>query len=162
MKFVLPVEDCVLLPIVHTTAEELAQYIATEVEKHLGAHLRSRSCQWLEVKVSERPGQGGNWAMAWFVFLFGLKCWWFCLFEECNTSLFLSLVNFVRLWSWCLPPNSVHWLSYLSRYSIRMMVAWFLWNRTKVASFYLWLVCKFVDLRVLQSPAWCQCPASIP
>lgn len=71
----LPVEDCVLLPIVHTTAEELAQYIATEVEKHLGAHLRSRSCQWLEVKVSERPGQGGNWAMAWFVFLFGLKCW---------------------------------------------------------------------------------------
>lgn len=82
----LPVEDCVLLPIVHTTAEELAQYIATEVEKHLGAHLRSRSCQWLEVKVSERPGQGGNWAMAWFVFLFG------SVFEEFNiyVSFFVS------------------------------------------------------------------------
>ena len=63
VKFVLPVEDCVLLPIVHTTAEELAQYIATEVEKHLGAHLRSRSCQWLEVKVSERPGQGGSFIL---------------------------------------------------------------------------------------------------
>ena len=169
VKFVLPVEDCVLLPIVHTTAEELAQYIATEVERHLGSHLRSRSCQWLEVKVSERPGQGGNWAMDelwisyhWFIvcsclasragdFAFG------SVFEE---GLFEELArNPIRLY---LPPPKFCTLTFKSFKVQFVWWAWSVkWNPTKVASFYLWLVGKFVDLQVLQSPAWCQCPASI-
>ena len=52
-----------LLPIVHSTAEELAEYIALEVAQQLGAQLRSRQCQWLEVSVSERPGQTGPSAL---------------------------------------------------------------------------------------------------
>ena len=63
MKFVLPAADCLLLPIVHSTAEELAEYIALEVAQQLGAQLRSRHCQWLEVSVSERPGQTGPSAL---------------------------------------------------------------------------------------------------
>jgi len=59
VKFVLPAADCLLLPIVHSTAEELAEYIALEVVQQLGHQLRSRLCQWLEVSVSERPGQTG-------------------------------------------------------------------------------------------------------
>ena len=60
VKFVLPAADCLLLPIVHSTAEELAEYIALEVVQQLGHQLRSRLCQWLEVSVSERPGQTGH------------------------------------------------------------------------------------------------------
>lgn len=56
---VLPLQDCVLLPVVHTTAEELADYIVQEVIKELGPSLSKRCCEWLEIQVSERPGQAG-------------------------------------------------------------------------------------------------------
>lgn len=52
-------QDCVLLPVVHTTAEELADYIVQEVIKELGPSLSKRCCEWLEIQVSERPGQAG-------------------------------------------------------------------------------------------------------
>mmetsp|Transcript_68047 Transcript_68047/g.162419 ORF Transcript_68047/g.162419 Transcript_68047/m.162419 type:complete len:416 (-) Transcript_68047:101-1348(-) len=58
VKMVLPLQDCLLLPVVHTTAEELAEYIAKEVISRIGGHLRQRRCDWIEVQVSERPGQG--------------------------------------------------------------------------------------------------------
>jgi len=58
VRMVLPRQDCVLLPIVHTTAEELAEYIASEVISRIGSFLQKRGCEWLEVQVSERPGQG--------------------------------------------------------------------------------------------------------
>ena len=56
---VLPKGDCVMLPIVHTTAEEIAEYIGREVLKLVGEQLRARGCSWLEIKVAERPGQAG-------------------------------------------------------------------------------------------------------
>eukprot|EP00439_Symbiodinium_sp_Y106_P040483 s4102_g4.t5 len=56
--FAAETKDCVLLPIVHTTAEELAEYIASEVISRIGSFLQKRGCEWLEVQVSERPGQG--------------------------------------------------------------------------------------------------------
>jgi len=58
VRIMLPEQDCILLPIVHTTAEELAEYIATEIISKIGSFLQKRRCEWLEVQVSERPGQG--------------------------------------------------------------------------------------------------------
>lgn len=63
-EIVLPAADCVLLPIVHTTAEEIAEYIGREVLKLVGEKLRARHCSWLEIKVAERPGQAGVCSLA--------------------------------------------------------------------------------------------------
>ncbi|CAE7759706.1 queD, partial [Symbiodinium necroappetens] len=48
VRMVLPRQDCLLLPIVHTTAEELAEYIASEVISRIGGFLEKRGCEWLE------------------------------------------------------------------------------------------------------------------
>eukprot|EP00928_Gymnodinium_smaydae_P074523 TRINITY_DN57566_c0_g1_i1.p1 TRINITY_DN57566_c0_g1~~TRINITY_DN57566_c0_g1_i1.p1 ORF type:complete len:502 (-),score=86.48 TRINITY_DN57566_c0_g1_i1:33-1487(-) len=61
--FCLPAGDCVLLPIVHSTAEELAEYVWRELvggAGSLGPELWKRGVEWLEVTVLERPGQGAS------------------------------------------------------------------------------------------------------
>mmetsp|Transcript_5050 Transcript_5050/g.14344 ORF Transcript_5050/g.14344 Transcript_5050/m.14344 type:complete len:479 (+) Transcript_5050:92-1528(+) len=58
-----PEVDCALLPIVHSTAEELAEHLWWDilVNYKLAELLSSRGVQWMEVSVSERPGQGAQY-----------------------------------------------------------------------------------------------------
>lgn len=65
-KICIPVKDCALLPIVHSTAEELAEYLFTTILVRDGTInvLLSRAVKWLEVSVSERPGQGARYCRA--------------------------------------------------------------------------------------------------
>jgi len=55
-RFVFPASDCVLLPIVHASAEELAAYVLARLRDGLGAHAM-RGLSEIEVGVSEAPGQ---------------------------------------------------------------------------------------------------------
>jgi len=55
-RFVFPASDCVLLPIVHASAEELAAYVLARLRDGLGAHAM-RGLTEIEVGVSEAPGQ---------------------------------------------------------------------------------------------------------
>lgn len=57
-QYTFPVEDCALLPIVHSTAEELSEYFWTQLNSQIGTFLQERGVTWLEVGVHERPGQG--------------------------------------------------------------------------------------------------------
>mmetsp|Transcript_150224 Transcript_150224/g.273505 ORF Transcript_150224/g.273505 Transcript_150224/m.273505 type:complete len:519 (-) Transcript_150224:39-1595(-) len=59
----LPFKDCKVLPIVHSTAEEIAEYIWIQlfVTCGLATLLLSRSVEWLEVSVYERVGQGARY-----------------------------------------------------------------------------------------------------
>lgn len=62
-RFSLPEQDCVFLQVKHTSAEELAEFLWREilVTHKLGAVLAAREAVWLEVTVSERPGQGASY-----------------------------------------------------------------------------------------------------
>ncbi len=55
-RFLFPATDCVLLPIVHASAEELAEYVLARLREGLGAHAM-RGFTEIEVGVSEAPGQ---------------------------------------------------------------------------------------------------------
>eukprot|EP01062_Namystynia_karyoxenos_P046042 TRINITY_DN34369_c0_g1_i1.p1 TRINITY_DN34369_c0_g1~~TRINITY_DN34369_c0_g1_i1.p1 ORF type:complete len:232 (+),score=60.37 TRINITY_DN34369_c0_g1_i1:105-698(+) len=56
--FSFPAADCAELPIVHSTAEELAAYLADRIVGLIGPEkLQQRSLRWMEVSVSERPTQ---------------------------------------------------------------------------------------------------------
>lgn len=55
-RFVFPATDCILLPIVHASAEELAEYVLARLRDGLGAHA-VRGLTEIEVGVSEAPGQ---------------------------------------------------------------------------------------------------------
>jgi 6-pyruvoyltetrahydropterin/6-carboxytetrahydropterin synthase len=55
-RFLFPETDCVLLPIVHASAEELASYVLSRLRADLGAHVM-RGLTEIEVGVSEAPGQ---------------------------------------------------------------------------------------------------------
>ncbi len=55
-RFLFPATDCVLLPIVHASAEELAAYVLSRLREGLGAHAM-RGLTEIEVGVSEAPGQ---------------------------------------------------------------------------------------------------------
>jgi len=57
-RWVFPRQDCVLLPVANTTAELLAQYIATELRKNLGESIATTVTR-LEVGVDECDGQWG-------------------------------------------------------------------------------------------------------
>eukprot|EP00930_Biecheleria_cincta_P064811 TRINITY_DN5047_c0_g2_i1.p1 TRINITY_DN5047_c0_g2~~TRINITY_DN5047_c0_g2_i1.p1 ORF type:complete len:474 (-),score=68.69 TRINITY_DN5047_c0_g2_i1:50-1471(-) len=59
-QYAFPVADCALLPIMHSTAEELSEYFWTQLVSQLGAVLKERGVTWLEVGVHERPGQGAS------------------------------------------------------------------------------------------------------
>jgi len=55
-RFVFPASDCVLLPIVHASAEELAAYVLARLREGLGSHA-VRGLTEIEVGVGEAPGQ---------------------------------------------------------------------------------------------------------
>lgn len=55
-RFSFPESDVVLLPIVHSSAEELARYLLVEIGREL-PDLRRRGARWIEVGVAEAPGQ---------------------------------------------------------------------------------------------------------
>ena len=55
-RFVFPVADTILLPIVHASAEELASYVLGRLRDGLKAHA-VRGLTDIEVGVSEAPGQ---------------------------------------------------------------------------------------------------------
>lgn len=63
-RWVFPKEDCVVLPVVNTTAEEIARVIAERViertRQAFGPHLTM-----IEVAVDENHGQWGVCRMAW-------------------------------------------------------------------------------------------------
>jgi len=55
-RFVVPRDDCVLLPVAHTSAEELARFIAGELRSRL-ASIGAARIAALEVGVEETTGQ---------------------------------------------------------------------------------------------------------
>ena len=57
-QFLFPEQDCVLLPIVHATAEELAIYIFCEIIHQLRAsYLLQRNVHAMEITIAEAVGQ---------------------------------------------------------------------------------------------------------
>lgn len=56
-EFILPLKDLCLLPIAHSSAEELARYIWGELRDALGARGALTEIVALEVSVAEGPGQ---------------------------------------------------------------------------------------------------------
>ncbi|MGH7865636.1 MAG: 6-pyruvoyl trahydropterin synthase family protein [Candidatus Binataceae bacterium] len=60
-EFVLPERDVCLLPIVHSSAEELARYIWLELRSALGARAALSGVRSLEVSVAEGPGQAATY-----------------------------------------------------------------------------------------------------
>jgi len=63
-RWVFPNEDCVILPVINTTAEEIARVIAERVIEQtrdkFGNHLH-----WIEVAVDENNGQWGVCRLPW-------------------------------------------------------------------------------------------------
>jgi len=60
-RFVFPRSDVMLLPIVHTSAEELARYVAGQVKAQLKA-VGARPWRRLEVSVAETTGQSATYS----------------------------------------------------------------------------------------------------
>ena len=57
-KFSLPENDCVMLPLVHSSVEELAQYLCGKIiDGFTREQLAMRGVRAMEVMVSEAPGQ---------------------------------------------------------------------------------------------------------
>ena len=63
-RWVFPREDCMLLPIVNTTAEEIAWWIAIQLRKKLYSQIGPRITM-LEVSVDENHGQWGSCRLPW-------------------------------------------------------------------------------------------------
>ena len=63
-RWVFPREDCMLLPIVNTTAEEIAWWIATQLRDKLYPEIGDRLCM-LEIGVDENHGQWGFCRLPW-------------------------------------------------------------------------------------------------
>ena len=63
-RWIFPKEDCVLLPIVNTTAERIAWWIATQVRDALRPTVGNR-LETLEIAVDENNGQWGICTIDW-------------------------------------------------------------------------------------------------
>ena len=63
-RWVFPREDCMLLPVTNTTAEEIAFYIASELRTLLRPSIGDR-LHWLEIGVDENHGQWGCCRIPW-------------------------------------------------------------------------------------------------
>ena len=63
-RWVFPREDCMLLPIAYTTAEEIAWWIATQVRNQLFPKIGSR-LNMIEVGIDENHGQWGYCRLPW-------------------------------------------------------------------------------------------------
>jgi 6-pyruvoyltetrahydropterin/6-carboxytetrahydropterin synthase len=57
-RWVFPNEDCVILPVINTTAEEIARVIAERVMEQTRGKF-SEALTWIEVAVDENHGQWG-------------------------------------------------------------------------------------------------------
>lgn len=63
-RWIFPAEDCIILPLVNTTAEELARVLAERlIEKTYS--LFGSALTWIEVAVDENHGQWGVCKMPW-------------------------------------------------------------------------------------------------
>ncbi len=59
-RWTFPKSDCVLLPVVNTTAEELSRFLAEQVRQRLAAEqVRIRAA---ELELTESPGYTAGWA----------------------------------------------------------------------------------------------------
>jgi len=56
-EFILPASDVAMLPIIHSSAEELARYIWSEMTAALGARGALADVIALDISVAEGPGQ---------------------------------------------------------------------------------------------------------
>ncbi len=65
-RWIFPAEDCLLLPIVNTTAEEIAWWIATQVRSQLYPQIGDRLVS-IEIGVDENNGQWGYCRLPWKV-----------------------------------------------------------------------------------------------
>lgn len=63
-RWVFPREDCMLLPIANTTAEEIAWWIATQLRERLYPTVGDRLTM-LEIGVDENNGQWGYCRLPW-------------------------------------------------------------------------------------------------
>ena len=63
-RWIFPLEDCMLLPIVNTTAEKIAWWIAHELRDVLKSKVPN-AIEHLEVSVDENHGQWGICRIAW-------------------------------------------------------------------------------------------------
>jgi 6-pyruvoyltetrahydropterin/6-carboxytetrahydropterin synthase len=62
-RWVFPLEDCMLLPIVNTTAELIAWWIGDQLRDKLSGSIKN--LDWLEVSVDENHGQWGVCRIPW-------------------------------------------------------------------------------------------------
>jgi 6-pyruvoyltetrahydropterin/6-carboxytetrahydropterin synthase len=60
-EFVLPAADVCIVPIVHSSAEELARYIWEELAAALGARGALKLVTTMEISVAEGPGQSAHY-----------------------------------------------------------------------------------------------------
>jgi 6-pyruvoyltetrahydropterin/6-carboxytetrahydropterin synthase len=60
-RFVLPRADVVLLPVVHSSAEELSRYLCERLTRELGSHASAAGLTAVEVSVAEAPGQAASY-----------------------------------------------------------------------------------------------------
>ena len=63
-RWIFPREDCMLLPVSNTTAEEIAAYVATELHGMLRPTIGDR-LESLEIGIDENHGQWGSCKIAW-------------------------------------------------------------------------------------------------
>ena len=63
-RWVFPNEDCVMLPVINTTAEEIARVIAKRVIEQTKEKF-GNALTWIEVAVDENNGQWGVCRMPW-------------------------------------------------------------------------------------------------
>jgi 6-pyruvoyltetrahydropterin/6-carboxytetrahydropterin synthase len=63
-RWIFPREDCMLLPVANTTAEEIAAYVATELRSLLRPSVGDR-LESLEISIDENHGQWGSCKIPW-------------------------------------------------------------------------------------------------
>ena len=63
-RWIFPNEDCVILPVINTTAEEIARVIAERVKEKTQEKFGD-ALDWIEVAVDENQGQWGVCRMPW-------------------------------------------------------------------------------------------------
>lgn len=63
-RWVFPNEDCVILPVINTTAEEMARVIAERVKQRTKEAFGD-AIDWIEIAVDENNGQWGVCRLPW-------------------------------------------------------------------------------------------------
>ena len=63
-RWVFPAEDCILLPVINTTAEELARILAETLIQQVSSQLTT-TLDFVEVGVDENHGQWGICRLPW-------------------------------------------------------------------------------------------------